>query len=76
MDIDKMLKKIKEEVENVAIGHEVINKTSDAKLFNRSTLENVVIDCDGFNEYSGEVHKPEHSTFDEANYTLGYDENS
>ena len=69
-----MLDQIEKEAENMAIGHEVVNKTSDAKLFNQSALENVVIDGDDFLEYPGDIHKPEHSTFDEENYTLIYDE--
>ena len=69
-----MLKDMKEEAENMAIGHDVVNKTSDAKIFNHSALENVVIDGDGFEEYPGDIHKPEHSTFDEENYNLGYEE--
>ena len=70
MDIDKMLKNFKEEAENMALGHDVINNTIDAKFFNSSVLENLVVDGDEFSEYGGQQEDPEHSTFDEANYVL------
>ena len=72
MDVDKLLKQIEMEAESNAVGHDAYNKTVDAKFFNPSALDNLVVDGDDFKEYPEDTKDDSHSTFDEANFNLTY----
>tara|TARA_B100000965_G_scaffold385875_1_gene387545 strand:+ start:693 stop:926 length:234 start_codon:yes stop_codon:yes gene_type:complete len=77
MDIDKILEQIDQETENSEVGHEAFNRTKNMKKFSQGSIENIVfVDPHGDEEVSTPKDWDAHSTFDEENYGLGYDENS
>lgn len=72
MDVDKLLKQIEMEAESNAVGHDAYNKTVDAKFFNPSALDNLVVDGAYFKDNPENTKDDSHSTFDEANFNLIY----
>jgi len=77
MDIDKILEQIDQETANTEAGHEAFNRTKNMRKFSQGSIENIVfVDPNGDEEVSTPKDWDAHSTFDEENYGLGYDEDS
>lgn len=74
-EADRILKKIDQESKNADVGHKAYNRVKYARNFNTSLLENSVFDHeDELLDDDIQIVDDSHSTFDEANYTLGYGE--
>jgi|TARA_A100001515_G_C4585734_1_gene214427 hypothetical protein len=75
--IDKILNQIDQEVENSNVGHEAYNKTKNMRKFSQGNIENIVLaDPHGDEDHTPHEEWDAHSTFDEENYSIGYDEDN
>ena len=75
--IDKIIKQIDQEVENSNVGHEAYNKTKNMRRFSQGNIENIVLaDPNGDEKLTPHEEWDAHSTFDEENYDIGYDEDN
>jgi len=74
-EADRLLEKIEQEVKSADVGHKAYNRVKYAKNFNTSLLENSVFSHDDeLLDDSMESVDDSHSTFDEANYKIGFEE--
>jgi hypothetical protein len=75
MDIEKLLEQIDQETANSEAGHEAFNRTKNMRRFSQGNIENIVLaDPNGDDENRPPEDWDAHSTFDEENYGLEYDE--
>lgn len=75
MDIEKLLKQIDQETANAEVGHEAFNRTKNMRRFSQGSIENIILaDPNGDEENTPPEDWDAHSTFDEENYSIEYDD--